>query len=114
MKFLILAAALIVPTPSTPPDDPGFDRCLRPWDAVDLEWTPQPEPGIATWLIIKRRNELGEWRPWISTYVRGSRFSLNMQNRLARSADFAWILFAVDRAGGEYLVGEWRYFCTRE
>jgi hypothetical protein len=50
----------------------------------------------------------------VKSYAQKSPFSLQMHGRLARNGDFAWMLFGVDRSVGEYAMGEWRYFCTRE
>jgi hypothetical protein len=110
----LLITLLASPAPIFPPDDPDFDRCLRPKAAIELRWD-KPEDGLASWLVVKRRDdETGEWRPWVKRYVQRSPFALTMRSRRARNGEFAWILFGVDRAGGSYAAGEWHYFCTRE
>jgi hypothetical protein len=111
----VLVALLSVPPSLQPQDDPGFEHCVRPEDdAVRLRWSPQEEPGVATWLLVKRRDDSGEWRPWVKSYVKGPPFTLAMRSPTARNGDFAWALFAVDRGAGEYVVGDWHYFCTRD
>jgi hypothetical protein len=115
MWHLFLAANLLAPpTPVAPPDDPEFKNCFKPGPVADLHWMPQQEPGIDTWLLVKRRDENGEWQTWVRQYVRAPPFALNMRSARAREGDFAWVLFAVNRATQEVAAGEWRYFCTRD
>jgi hypothetical protein len=106
-------ALLASPAPTFPPDDPDFARCLRPRAGIELRWDEPPE-GLASWLVVKRRDEDGVWRTWVKSYVRQPPFTLSMRSRRARNGEFAWILFGVDRTGGSYAAGEWHYFCTRD
>jgi hypothetical protein len=109
----LLIAFLVPPTPTLPPDDPGFEHCIDPGPALELRWRP-PDDGAASWLLVKRRYENGAWRTWLKSYVSSPPFSLNMQDGLARNGDFAWLLFGVDREEGDYAAGDWHYFCTRD
>jgi hypothetical protein len=109
----LLLALLVPPTATAPPDDPGFAHCIDPGSSLELQWRPSEDDG-ASWLVIKRRYEGGTWKTWHKGYVRSPPFTLNMDGELARNGDFAWLLFEVDRAAGEYAAGDWRYFCTRD
>lgn len=109
----LLIALLAPPVPVAPPDDPAFAQCLPPGTGVKLRWEPGEE-GLASWLLVKRRDESGEWRTWVKSWVREPPFTLLMRTRLARNGDYAWVLFGVDPEGGAFAAGDWRYFCTRE
>src|SRR5487761_1289501 len=79
-----------------PPDDPGFDRCLDPRLGVRLEW-PRPETGAATtYLLVKRLDRSGRWRPWLNTRHANPPFTLTLQTPLARRSRFAWMVFEVE------------------
>ena len=113
LDLLIAADLLLTPVPTEPPDDPDFTRCLKPDGGVQLQWS-STDSGATTYLLVKRRYEGGDWRTWVKSYVKNPPFTLRMQSDLARNGDFAWVLFGVDRAGADYKIGEWRYFCTRD
>ena len=109
----LLIAALAAPVPGAPADDPDFAHCLAPRSGVQLQWDPAEE-GAATWLVVKRRDEGGEWQTWVRSYVQRPPFTLSMRTRIARNGDFAWIVFGVAQEAGEFVAGDWRYFCTRD
>jgi hypothetical protein len=113
LHLLLVAELLVAPAPSAPPDDPLFTRCLKPGSGVHLQWTPGDE-GVATYVLVKRRDDDGDWKTWVKSYAKKPPFTLNMHGSLARNGNFAWRLFGVDRGAGEFAMGEWRYFCTRE
>lgn len=110
----LLIALLAPPTPTTPPNDPGFEHCIDPGPALHLQWSASEDDGVSSYLLVKRRYGEDEWKTWLKRYVKEPPFTLNMQGRLARNGDFAWTLFGVDRAEREFAIGDWHYFCTRD
>jgi hypothetical protein len=112
LDLLIVAGLLLTPIPTAPPDDPDFAHCLDPDRGIYLEWG-STDSGVTTYVLVKRRYENDDWKTWVKSYVKKSPFTINMHSHLARNGDFAWVLFGVDRAGAEYTIGDWHYFCTR-
>jgi hypothetical protein len=109
----LLVALLASPALTAPPNDPDFAHCIEPHRAVELHWDAEDD-GTQSFLLIKRRTEDGGWRTWVKSYVRNPPFRLNMKGKRARNGDYAWMIFGVDRAKGEYAIGDWHYFCTRD
>jgi hypothetical protein len=109
----LLISLLAAPTPTAPPDDPGFEHCIDPGPAVHLQWSAGDAAG-ASFLLVKRRFEDGAWKTWFKSYVKDPPFTLYMRGPLARNGDYAWLLFGVDREENEFAIGDWHYFCTRD
>jgi hypothetical protein len=109
---LLFAATIALPAAVAPPDDPAFARCLDPRRGIELEWQPPPD-GVRIYLLVKRSDETGRWRPWLRTKPAADpSFTLTMHSPLARHSRFAWMLFGVT-AQQQLEHSEWRYFCTK-
>jgi hypothetical protein len=109
---LLVAANIVLPSAVAPPNDPGFTRCLDPQRGIRLDWEPPPD-GVRIYLLVKRSDEKGQWRPWLKTKPAADpSFTLTMQSPLARHSHFAWMLFGVTPEQ-QIEHSEWRYFCTK-
>ncbi|HEV2548713.1 MAG TPA: hypothetical protein VGU20_15335 [Stellaceae bacterium] len=107
---LLLAAAVPLPSPTAPADDPDFSHCLRTSDGVRLAWEPSSD-GLRVYLLVKRLDESGNWRVWLRTERANPPFTLTLRAPAARRSRFAWMLFAVTPEQ-QIKRGEWRFFCT--
>jgi hypothetical protein len=109
MVAALLVAAALAAEIVLPPDDPEFQHCIDPGDGVRLDWR-QPDNGARTYLLVKRLDDNGAWRPWLRTERADPPFTLTLKSPLAHRSRFAWMLFEVEN--GRRSEGEWRYFCT--
>jgi hypothetical protein len=106
---LVMAPALTSSAALLPANDPDFKRCIDADHGVRLEWQP-PDDHTSTYLLVKRLDTDGQWRPWLRTERADPPFTLTMGNALGRHRRFAWLLFSVK--GRQRTESRWHYFCT--
>jgi hypothetical protein len=106
---LFIAAAIASSAAFLPPNDPDFKHCIGASQGVRLEWRP-PDNGALTYLLVKRLDDHGQWRPWLRTERAKPPFTLTMHSPLGRQGRFGWLLFSVK--GHQRTEGAWHFFCT--
>jgi hypothetical protein len=106
---LFIAAGITSSVALLPPNDPDFRHCIDASQGIRLEWQP-PDSAAATYLLVKRLDDSGRWRPWLKTERAKPPFTLTMHSPQGRQGRFGWLLLYVE--GRQRTESSWHFFCT--